>query len=147
MVQQSVPMPGAMSNRTDKNIVEKTSKNLKKKMNIQSASGGAYGERQNLQSIASGASTNVPTVGAAMAEKQSYANPAIAIPPVDAFAPGSGGPLSDGAAGGPGRGSEIQMTPVDAPDQGSAFARALLRANPDNRQLRMIVEAFNEEGR
>jgi hypothetical protein len=62
-----------------------------------------------------------------------------------AFAPGNPDtPLSHGANGGPGADASILQTPVDAPDQSSLLARAMLQANPTSRQLLMMVEAFNE---
>jgi hypothetical protein len=73
--------------------------------------------------------------------------PVSQIPSVNAFAPGSGRngvPLSDGAAGGLGRGEEAQPLPVNAPNPDSIFVRAMAAANPDSRQLMMMVEAYNE---
>jgi hypothetical protein len=66
---------------------------------------------------------------------------------INAFAPGTQGvPLSEGATYGPGAGAEVMPTPVDAIDQGSVLARAMLMANPNSRQLRLMVEAYNELG-
>jgi len=55
-------------------------------------------------------------------------------------------PITAGVDAGEGPGSEVLMTPVDAPDQLATFARAMYMANPTP-QLRRIVEAFEEEGR
>jgi hypothetical protein len=70
-----------------------------------------------------------------------------AIPSVNAFDPGSGRngiPLSDGARYGDGRDDSVQPVPVDAPNPDSIFVRAMAAANPESRQLLMMVEAYNE---
>jgi hypothetical protein len=54
--------------------------------------------------------------------------------------------VTAGVNAGDGPGSEVLMTPIDAPDQLSVLARAMYMANPTP-QLRRIVEAFDEEGR
>jgi len=107
-------------------------------------SGGAYGQRAEMESIASGAPTNVPTPQVTMPEGNTLAG---SVDAVNAFAPGTQGvPLSEGATYGPGAGQEVLPTPVDAIDQGSVLARAMLMANPNSRQLRLMVEAYNELG-
>ena len=124
---------GADAKRTDNNISERVAK-IQREAKIQNMSGGAYGERAEMTSIASGASTNVPT-------------PSMGMPaPINAFAPGTGAerPLSDGAATGPGRDSSALPIPVTTPNPDSIFVRALAAANPESRQLMMMVEAYNE---
>jgi hypothetical protein len=71
-----------------------------------------------------------------------------AIPTVGAFAPTQrpDEPVTAGVNAGEGPGSEVLMTPIDAPDQLSVLARAMYMANPTP-QLRRILEAFEEEGR
>ena len=134
---------GADSKRTDNNISERVAK-IQREAKIQNMSGGAYGQRAELTSIAGGAPTNVPTPQVTMPE----GNPLVgSVDAVGAFAPGTQGvPLSEGAAYGPGAGTEVLPTPVDAIDQGSVLARAMLMVNPNSRQLRMMVEAYNELG-
>lgn len=134
---------GANSKRTDKNVSERVAK-IQREAKIQNATGGAYTNRQDLTSIAGAASTNVPTPTVTMPE----GNPLVgSVDAVNAFAPGSQDtPLSEGATYGPGAGAEVLPTPVDAIDQGSVLARAMLMANPNSRQLRLMVEAYNELG-
>jgi hypothetical protein len=129
---------GKNSKRTDRGMVQKIQRNAK----IQNASGGAYGERAEMQSLASGGAT-APTASAASAENVVTAGTPVAT--VNAFAPGTQGvPLSNGAKGGPGVDDTAQQTPVDSFDPDSMFVRALYAANPNSYQLMMMVEAYNE---
>lgn len=133
---------GADAKRTDNNISERVKK-IQREAKVQNMSGGTYGQRAEMTSIAGGASTNVPTANVTMQEPSRVSS----IPEVNAFAPGSGRngiPLSDGAPGGPGRGEEAQPLPVNAPNPDSIFVRAMAAANPESRQLMMMVEAYNE---
>lgn len=139
-IKEVVSGVGENSSRTDNNVSERVAK-IQREAKMQNATGGPYESRADLTSIAGGASTNVPTASASMQ------TPVSQIPPVDAFAPGSGAqgmPLSDGAPTGPGRGAETQPLPVTAPNPDSIFVRAMAAANPDSRQLMMMVEAYNE---
>ena len=140
MSMQDVPAgPGRFARRNDLGNVKKIQREGK---NIAEASGGAYGQRQELQGLAQGAPTDSPEASA------TGVNPAVAmLPQIDAFLQGNEAPLSDGADGGPGRGSGIQQTPVDAIDQTATLARAMFMANPDSIILANIVNAFNEENR
>ena len=129
---------GKNAKRTDRGMVQKIQRNAK----IQNASGGAYGERAEMQSLASGGPT-APTASAASAGAPVPAMPSV--PTVNAFAPGTEGvPLSSGAKGGPGVDDTAQQTPVDSFNPDSMFIRALYAANPESRQLMMMVEAYNE---
>ena len=96
-----------------------------------------------MQGIASGA----PMAQAAPASPMGNLT-ASSMPTVGAFAPTQrpNEPVTAGIDAGEGAGSSALMTPVDAPDQLSVFARAMYVANPTP-QLRRIVEAFEEEGR
>lgn len=134
---------GANSKRTDNNVSERVAK-VQRDAKIQNMSGGAYGQRAEMESIAGGAPTTVTSPQITMPQ----GNPLVSsVEAVNAFAPGTQGvPLSEGASGGPGAGTEVLPSPVDAIDQGSVLARAMLMANPNSRQLRMIVEAYNELG-
>lgn len=142
-VNEVVSGVGADAKRTDNNISERVAK-IQREAKIENASGGSYSERSDLTSIAGAASTNVSTPQPGM----SQGNPLIgSVDAVNAFAPGTPGvPLSEGATYGPGGGQEVLPAPVDAIDQGSVLARAMLMANPGSRQLRMMVEAYNELG-
>jgi hypothetical protein len=131
---------GANSSRTDNNVSERVKK-IQREAKIQNSTGGAYTNRQDLTSLAGGASTNVPSVN------MTTGSPVSQIPSVNAFAPGSGRdgvPLSDGAKYGDGRDDSSQPPTVDAPNPDSIFVRAMAAANPESRQLMMMVEAYNE---
>ena len=141
MVKEVVSGVGANANRTDKNLTARVQR-VVNDAKIQNASGGAYNERANLTSLAQGA----PTEGATslpVAPVDQNITPKVQT--TNVFAPGNPEtPISQGAKGGPGADDSILQTPVDAPDQSSLLARALLQANPTSRQLLMMVEAFNE---
>lgn len=129
---------GKDSKRVDRGMVQKIQRGAK----IENASGGAYGERAEMQSLASGGAT-APTASAASAGNVVTAGTPVAT--VNAFTPGTqGAPLSSGAKGGPGVDDTAQQTPVDSVSPDSMFVRALYAANPDSRQLMMMVEAYNE---
>jgi hypothetical protein len=139
-INEKVSGMGPDSSRTDNNVSERVKK-IQREAKIQNSTGGAYTNRQDLTSLAGGASTNVPSVN------MNTGSPVSQIPSVNAFAPGSGRdgvPLSDGARGGNGRGEEVQPPTVDAPNPDSIFVRAMAAANPESRQLMMMVEAYNE---
>lgn len=139
-IKEQVSGVGGNSSRTDNNISERVKK-IQREAKVQNMSGGTYGQRAELTSIAGGAPTNVPSVN------MNTGTPISQIPSVGAFEPGSGRngvPLSDGAPGGLGRGEEAQPLPVNAPNPDSIFVRAMAAANPESRQLMMMVEAYNE---
>jgi len=141
MVNEVVSGVGANASRTDKNLTSRVQR-VVNDAKIQNATGGAYSERSNLNSLATAAPTEQPMP--AVAPVQGDLTPR-GIQTTGAFAPGNPDlPLSHGAKGGPGADDSILQTPVDAPDQSSLLARALLQANPTSRQLLMMVEAFNE---
>jgi len=139
-INEKVSGVGANSSRTDNNVSERVAK-IQREAKMQNSTGGGYGQRADLTSIAGGASTNVPRPS--MPEP----SPVSQIPTVNAFERGSGAqgiPLSDGAEFGPGRGIEAQPFPINAPNPDSIFVRAMAAANPESRQLMMMVEAYNE---
>ena len=127
--------PGKFARRNDLGNVKKIQRDAK----IQESSGGAYGQRAELQGLAS---------GAPMAQAAPQQGMPSSIPVVGAFEPTQrpNEPITAGVNAGEGPGSEVLMTPIDAPDQLSVLARAMYMANPTP-QLRRIVEAFDEEGR
>jgi hypothetical protein len=129
---------GKDSKRVDRGMVQRIQRDAK----IQNASGGAYRERGELESLASAESTGT-TASAVSAGNVVTAGTPVAT--VNAFAPGTqGAPLSNGAKGGPGLDDSAQQTPVDSFNPDSMFVRAMYAANPDSRQLMMMVEAYNE---
>jgi hypothetical protein len=139
-INEKVSGVGADASRTDKNLSERVAR-VQRDAKMQNATGGGYGQRADLTSIAGGAPTNIPT--ATMPEPSQVSS----IPSVNAFAPGSGRdgvPLSDGAKFGPGRDDSGQPLPATAPNPDSMFVRAMAKANPESRQLFMMVEAYNE---
>ena len=126
--------PGRFARRSDLGNVKKIQREGK---NIAEARGGSYGERKEMQQLASGAPTTGP------AEPTTGFNPNL-LPAVPAFAPGTPGvPLSEGSPVGPG--GTQQETPVDSMDTGAILARALFAANPTS-QLARLVEAYEEMG-
>jgi hypothetical protein len=141
-VNEVVSGVGADAKRTDNNVSSRVAK-IQREANVQNASGGAYGNRADLTSIASGASTEVSTP---MPSGMPAGAVTSAPPTVNAFAPGSGdvNPLSDGSRLGPGRGTNAQPIPINTPNPDSIFVRALAASNPESRQLMMMVEAYNE---
>jgi hypothetical protein len=145
-VNEKVSGVGANASRTDKNVSERVAR-VQRDAKMQNATSGAYGSRAELTSIAGGASTTVPTPNIPTPQVTQGPSPVSQVPSVNAFAPGSGRegvPLSDGHDYGPGRGSEVLPPPVNAPNPDSIFIRALAAANPESRQLMMMVEAYNE---
>jgi hypothetical protein len=140
-VNEVVSGVGADAKRTDNNVSSRVAK-IQREANVQNASGGTYGNRADLTSLAGGASTQVST-------PMSSGMPAGAMPTApttNAFAPGSGdvNPLSDGSRLGPGRDASAQPVPITTPNPDSIFVRALAASNPESRQLMMMVEAYNE---
>ena len=133
---------GKNASRTDLGMAQRVARDAK----VENMTGGNYGARKEITSLVQ--AEGVPAPGTA--SSLGATAPQQVLPNIDIFAPGSGNqgvPLSQGAAGGPGAGTEVLGTPVNAPDNGSALARALLLANPESRQLRDIVLGFNEEGK
>ena len=129
---------GRDSKRVDRGMVQRIQRDAK----IQNASGGAYRERGELESLASAIDTG--TTGSAVSAGN-VVTAGTPVATVNAFAPGTqGAPLSSGAKGGPGVDDSAQQTPVDSFSPDSMFVRALYAANPDSRQLMMMVEAYNE---
>lgn len=133
---------GKGARRTDLDRAQRVMREAK----LSEATGGPRGQRAELQDISSqGAmATTASAVSAdtGMAMKRS-------IPTIGAFEPTTRPEesVSTGAGGtSEGAGPEVLMTPVDAPDQAAAFARAMY-ATYQTPQLRRIVEAFEEEGR
>jgi hypothetical protein len=140
---QVVSGVGKNSSRTDRNLVERTQK-IQREATLANASGGAQGSLKMNRELSQGG--NMATTASAVSANTTPTGPSVSLPPVDVYAQGRNAPLSEGAPGGPGKGSEILQQPVDSVDQGSALIRAMYLANPTP-QMRLMVEAFNEEGR
>lgn len=138
MSMQDVPGgPGVFARRNDLGNVKKIQREGR---NIAEASGGPYRQRKENQELASGAPT-------AVAADVIPGGPMISgLPNTEVFAPGtSGKPLSEGANGGPGAGTEVLEMPLTEQNLGASLARAMYLANPTP-YLQLLVEAFNEEG-
>jgi hypothetical protein len=143
-INQVVSGVGKDSKRTDRNISERVAK-VQREAKIQNATGGTYSQATQLQNIASGASTEVPSAVVAPARVNTVAtnvdtsfldtvnpNPVI---------------MTDGAPGNtPGRQPEELPAPVDAIDNNAALARAIYAIDPTP-QNRRLVESFAQEGR
>ena len=129
---------GKNAKRTDRGMVQKIQRNAR----IENAAGGTYGERKDMKSLASAESTGTTASAVSAGDVVTAGTP---VATVNAFAPGTqGAPLSSGAKGGPGVDDSAQQIPVDTISPDSMFVRALYAANPDSRQLMMMVEAYNE---
>jgi hypothetical protein len=129
---------GKNAKRTDRGMVQKIQRNAK----IQNASGGAYGQRAEMQSIASGAATG-PTGSAVSAQPA----PTPAVQVTGAFAPGSQDkPFTDGAGGNTaGATPDELMANYQSSDPGAVLIRAMYSMYPTP-ELRRYVEAYNAEG-
>ena len=134
-------MPGKLANRTDKNLSQRTQK-IQRNARIENASGGAYGDRAEMQSLASGAPTSTP---ASAVSAQPAPRPAVQV--TGAFAPGSiNKPFTDGAGGNTaGAGPDELMANYQSSDPGAILVRAMYSMYPTP-ELRRYVEAYNAEG-
>jgi hypothetical protein len=143
-INQVVSGVGKDSKRTDRNISERVAK-VQREAKIQNATGGTYSQATQLQNIASGASTEVPSAVVTPARVNTVAtnvdtsfldtvnpNPVI---------------MTDGAPGNTaGRQPEELPAPVDAPDNNALIARAMFMMDPTP-QNRRLLESFQQEGR
>ena len=135
---------GADAKRTDKNISERVAK-VQREAKIQNATGGTYSQATQLQSLASGASTEVPSAVVTPARANTVATN------VDTSFLNTVNPnpvtMTDGAPGNTaGRQPEELPAPVDAPDNNALIARAIYAIDPTP-QNRRLVESFQQEGR
>jgi hypothetical protein len=140
-----IAMPGADSNRTDKGLLARVQR-VQRDAKIQNASGGTYNERNTLNQLASGASTDANAEQSSVAMPLGNGIPASnpAIQSETAFTPTDGSqPITSGVPYGGGPGPESLMPPVDTVDNGEILARAMYLANPTP-QNRLLVEAYNE---
>lgn len=140
-VNEKPGLPGKLSTRTDKNLSQRTQK-IQRSAKIENASGGAYGQRAEMQSIASGAATETT---ASAVSAQPAPRPAVQV--TGAFAPGSPNkPFTDGAGGNtPGASPDELMANYQSSDPGAILVRAMYKAYPTP-ELRRYVEAYNAEG-
>lgn len=135
---------GKDAKRTDKNISERVAK-VQREAKIQNATGGTYSQATQLQGLASGASTEVPSAVTIPARTNTVATNVdtsflntVNTNPVT---------MTDGAPGNtPGRQPEELPAPVDAPDNNALIARAMFMMNPTP-QNRRLMESFQQEGR
>ena len=79
-VNEVVSGVGADSKRTDNNVSERVAK-VQREAKIQEASGGQYGQRANLASLASGQQTAQTASAVSVGPSQ----PGIQLPPTDIF--------------------------------------------------------------
>jgi hypothetical protein len=138
MAREVVSGVGKGARRTDLGNVAKIQRSAK----LQNATGGAYGQRADLRSIAQAAPT--PATGSAVSagvpEQQMPR-----VPVTDAFAPGTG-TLTDGAGfNTPGTPPNPMSDALTSPNPGRVLAAALYTVNP-NPYTRMLVESYDNEG-
>lgn len=134
-----------MSNKARRTDLDQAQR-VMRQAKIAEASGGPRGQRLELETLSSQGA--MPTTASAVSADTALTT-GRSIPSIGAFEPTTRPeePVSAGAGGtSDGAGQEVLMTPVDAPDQAAAFARAMYMTYPTP-QLRRIVEAFEEEGR
>jgi hypothetical protein len=135
---------GARSSRTDQNISERVAK-VQREAKIQNATGGTYSQATQLQNLASGASTEMPSSVISPARTNTIATN------VDTSFLNTVNPnpvtITDGAPGNTaGRQPEDLPAPVDAPDNNALIARAMFMMDPTP-QNRRLLESFQQEGR
>jgi hypothetical protein len=135
---------GANSSRTDQNISERVAK-VQREAKIQNATGGTYSQATQLQNLASGASTEMPSSVISPARTNTIATN------VDTSFLNTVNPnpvtMTDGAPGNTaGRQPEELPAPVDAPDNNALIARAMFMMDPTP-QNRRLLESFQQEGR
>lgn len=135
---------GADSKRTDKNVSERVAK-VQREAKIQYATGGTYSQASQLQGLAQGASTEMPSSVISPARTNTIATN------VDTSFLNTVNPnpvtMTDGAPGNTaGRSPEELPAPVDAPDNNALIARAMFMMDPTP-QNRRLLESFQQEGR
>jgi hypothetical protein len=118
---------------------------VQREAKIQNATGGTYSQATQLQNLASGASTEMPSSVISPARTNTIATN------VDTSFLNTVNPnpvtMTDGAPGNtPGRQPEELPAPVDAIDNNAALARAIYAIDPTP-QNRRLVESFAQEGR
>lgn len=135
---------GKDAKRTDKNISERVAK-VQREAKIQNATGGPYSQATQLQGLASGASTEVPSATPVPARVNTIATN-VDTSFLDTVNPNPG-IMTDGAPGNtPGRQPEELPAPIDAPDNNALIARAMFMMDPTP-QNRRFLESFQQEGR
>ncbi len=139
-VNEKPSLPGRMSNRTDKNLVQRTQK-IQREARIENAAGGTYNERNTNTQLAQAVDTG--TTGSATSQQTTAPKYTVQ----NAFAPGNPAtPLTDGAGGNtPGRGPEALDMTYETVDPGSLLVRAMYLAYPTP-EMRRYVEAYNQDG-
>lgn len=138
-INEKPSLPGKMSNRTDKNLVNRTQK-IQREAKLQNAVGGSYSERSQTENLTKGIKT-AQTASAVSADTTPKYNV------TNAFAPGNPAtPLTDGVGGKtPGRGEDALAMSTNSVDPGSLLVRAMYLAYPTP-EMRRYVEAYNQEG-
>lgn len=148
MVREVISGVGKDAKRVDlnnSNLVSDRVKKLQREAKIQNASGGTYGQRTQLDNIASGASTEMPT----SIVNPTAINTVMSGTPVSPLDQVYDGPdsITDGAPGNTsGRQPEDLPMPVDAIDNNALIARAMFMMDPTP-QNRRLMESFQKAGR
>ena len=136
MAREEVSGVGKGAKRTDLGNVAK----IQRSARIENATGGTYGQRAELRSIASQEATG-PT-GSAVSAQTAPLMPKIAT--TDIFTP-SQGTLTDGAGmNTPGTPPNTVNQGLTSPDSGHALAAALFTVYP-NPYTKMLLESYSDE--
>jgi hypothetical protein len=149
MVREVISGVGADAKRVDLNDSKKVTERVRKlqrEAKIQNATDGTYGQANQLQDLASGASTEMPqaVVGSTPAPRTIASS--IRMSPLDQMSENPG-PITDGAPGNtPGRQPEELPGPIDGPDNNAILARAMFMMDPTPMNRRLL-ESFLQEGR
>jgi hypothetical protein len=149
MVREVISGVGADAKRVDLNDSKKVTERVRKlqrEAKIQNATDGTYGQANQLQDLASGASTEMPqaVVGSTPAPRTIASS--IRMSPLDQMNENPG-PITDGAPGNtPGRQPEELPGPIDGPDNNAILARAMFMMDPTPMNRRLL-ESFLQEGR
>lgn len=149
MVREVISGVGPDAKRVDLNDSKKVTERVRKlqrEAKIQNATDGTYGQANQLQDLASGASTEMPqaVVGSTPAPRTIASS--IRMSSLDQMNENPG-PITDGAPGNtPGRQPEELPGPIDGPDNNAILARAMFMMDPTPMNRRLL-ESFLQEGR
>ena len=144
-VPQIVSGVGAGSKRVDKNNVERVQR-IQRNAQIQSASGGAYGDRMRNETSVQDAPIT-PTGSAVGSNITMPPPPAPVAPSTNIFDPNNPKDVFTNGAGGntAGTGPDALMSRFNTHDAGYVLLAAMYQTNPTPELARML-EAYNEEG-
>ena len=142
---QVVSGVGAGSKRVDKNNVERVQR-IQRNAQIQSASGGAYGDRMRNESSVQDAPIT-PTGSAVSSNITMPPPPRTVAPSTNIFDPNNPNDIFTNGAGGntAGTSPDVLNARFNTHDAGYVLLAAMYQTNPTPELARML-EAYNEEG-